>query len=178
MILKCNLVNGPVVVGVRPSLLVQGRNDLAGGRIESPRVSEELQMKCDEVEQIPELFLVCAVTRAMARASSSPTSPPEQDDIHTPGNSEDQPLSLSDTFLGQSSIDTPTFNSSANPQANEVEDSNVLSQQDLIREQEGDTEIISLSKYAVEEKEAAVESNCYFWRCSDEEVEVTSDSSF
>jgi len=170
IILKCSLVNGPVIVGVRPSLLVQGitvllGNDLAGGRIiESPRVSEELQMKCDEVEQIPELFPVCAVTQAMARARSSPTSPPEQDDIHIPGNSEDQPLSLSDTFLGKSSIDTPTLSSSANPLANEVEVSNVLSRQDLIREQEGDPEIMSLSKYAVEEKEAAVESNCYFWK--------------
>jgi len=51
IILKCNLVNGSMVVGVRPSYLVQGitvllGNDLAGERvIESPRVSEELQMK-------------------------------------------------------------------------------------------------------------------------------------
>jgi len=44
-ILKCNLMNGPVVVGVRPFLPVQGikvllGNDLAGGRVvESPQVS-------------------------------------------------------------------------------------------------------------------------------------------
>jgi len=98
------------------------------------------------------------------RARSSPTSSPEQDDIHTPSKSEDQQLSLSDTFLGLSSIDTPTLSSSANPQVNEVEVSKVLSQQNLIREQEGDPEIMSLSKYAMEGKEAAVESNCYFWK--------------
>jgi len=38
-------------------------NDLAGGRvIESSRVSEEPQMKCDELEQIPELFPLCCDT--------------------------------------------------------------------------------------------------------------------
>ena len=113
-------------------------------------------MKCVEVEQILELFPACAVTWAMVRARLSPNSSPEQDVVYTPGNSKDQQLSLSDTFLGQLSKDTLTLSSLANPQVNEVEVSNVLSQQDLIREQEGDPEIISLSKYAVEEKEAAV----------------------
>jgi len=60
IILKCNLVNGPVVVGVRPSLPVQGitvllGNDLAGGRVRSREPSSVIQAT-DEVEQIPELF--------------------------------------------------------------------------------------------------------------------------
>ena len=50
MTLKCNLVYGPVIVGVRPSLSVQGitvllGNDLAVGRVlQSPRMSKVPQM--------------------------------------------------------------------------------------------------------------------------------------
>ena len=59
-------MNGPAVIGVRPSLPVQGitvllGNDLAGRRvIESSQVSEEPQMKCDKLEQIP--FPLCCDT--------------------------------------------------------------------------------------------------------------------
>ena len=52
-------------------------NDPGGGR------SEVLQMQCDDLagKQISELFPACAVTRAMARARSSPTYSPEQDEF-------------------------------------------------------------------------------------------------
>ena len=67
------LVSGPVV-GVTPSLLVQGiemilGNDLAGGKVEpNPCVSDvPVCSNCEPVEAIPGLFPACAVTHAMAK---------------------------------------------------------------------------------------------------------------
>ena len=76
--LKSTLVNGPVSLGVRPSLPVQGVDlilgiDLAGGKVvASPHVS---QAPCNEettinTREMSELFTACAVTRAMSRAAS------------------------------------------------------------------------------------------------------------
>jgi len=140
-------------------------NDLAGGRvIESPRVSEVPQMKFDKVseKQISELFPACAVTRAMARARSSPKSPPEQKEVHP-----SEQLNLPDTFLRHSSVYPPTSDISDNLQlheVNKVEVNNVLSRQDLIRAQESDPEIVSLTRFAVDEREAQIIPNCYFWK--------------
>ena len=74
--LKCNLITRPVVVGIRPSLPIRKvgiilGDDLAGGKVVvSPHVSSipysGLEKK--DVEEFPELFTACAVTRAMSRA--------------------------------------------------------------------------------------------------------------
>ena len=75
--LKSNLITGPVVVGVRPSLpvrkvsLILG-NDLAGEKVVgSPYVSSIPYSGSEEktVEGFPELFTACAVTRAVSRAA-------------------------------------------------------------------------------------------------------------
>ena len=153
-ILKCNLVSGPVIVGVRPSLPVQGitvllGNDLAGGRVlQSPQVTVVPQMRCDDVtKQTQELFPACAVTRAMARARSSPIATSKQDNVHTLHNTGDTDLSISDMSLGRAAADVPTSSSdSENPKVNEGEVNNVLSWQELIREQKRDPEILSLSQ--------------------------------
>ena len=71
--LRCSLKTGPVVIGVRSSVLVRGitvllGNDLAGGRIiENPEVSEMPQMVTNEgkIKHLPELFPVCVVTRML-----------------------------------------------------------------------------------------------------------------
>ena len=152
--LKCSLVSGPVIVGVRPSLPVQEitvllGNDLAGGRVlQSPRVTEVLQMRCDDVtKKTEELFPACAVTRAMTRARSSPIASSEQDEVHVLHNTEDTDLSISDTFLGHAAADVQASSSDAVClEVNEGEVDNVLSRQDLIREQKRDPEILSLSK--------------------------------
>ena len=58
------------------------RNDLAGGRVvESPQASAVSQMKYNEVRN-SELFLACAVTRAIVQAKSSPKFSLEQDKVH------------------------------------------------------------------------------------------------
>ena len=70
--LRSPLVNGPVVLRVRPSLPVQGvnlilGNDLAGGKVMAN--SHILQMPCIEetITNGPELFSASAVTQAMSR---------------------------------------------------------------------------------------------------------------
>ena len=71
-----DLVSGPVTVGVRSSLPIDGvhfllGNDLAGGKVvPSPVVTDK--PKIEEVidpilEEIPDLYPSCAVTHAMTR---------------------------------------------------------------------------------------------------------------
>ena len=75
--LKSNLITGPVVVGIRPSLPVRKvgfilGNDLAGGKlVVSPHVSSILYSGVEEkgVEEFPELFAAYAFTQAMSRAA-------------------------------------------------------------------------------------------------------------
>ena len=172
--LRCNLLSGPVIIGVRPSLPVRGTtvllgNDLAGGRVvENPQVSEVPQMSCNDEgtgKQNSELFPACAVTRAMARARSSSRVSVEQNEHQqsTPNlNMDSQQLDLADTFLKHSPIVSPS--NLAEQQVDELDFNHALSGQNLIKEQESDSEMQSLSQYAVSEKEAAVIPSCYYWK--------------
>ena len=74
--LKANLVSGPVMVRIRPSLPIQGvslilGNNLAGERVMvNPCVSPkpELNTNPEEIElHVPGVFPSCVITRAMAR---------------------------------------------------------------------------------------------------------------
>ncbi|XP_027894500.1 uncharacterized protein LOC114157600 [Xiphophorus couchianus] len=89
--LTIGLVQGEVIMGVRPALPLEGvdvilGNDLAGGRVwtdcplPAPIVtSSPVLGKLDESAQcFPGVFTACAVTRAMCRAESA--SPPDHDD--------------------------------------------------------------------------------------------------
>jgi len=74
--LKSDLVSGSVTVGVRPTVPVEGvslllGNDLAGDKVvANPIVSNELCVQEDSQEQEdPDVFLSCAVTRAMSKIS-------------------------------------------------------------------------------------------------------------
>ncbi|XP_044000295.1 uncharacterized protein LOC122847010 [Gambusia affinis] len=88
--LTCGLVQGEVIMGVRPALPLEGvdvilGNDLAGRRVwtdcllPAPIVtSSPVLGKLDESAQcFPGVFTACAVTRAMCRAESA--SVPDQD---------------------------------------------------------------------------------------------------
>ncbi|XDV19608.1 hypothetical protein PO909_025053 [Leuciscus waleckii] len=99
IVIKSPLVSGQVVVGVLPSLPIEGvsfilGNDLAGVKvIPSPQVTEVPMPgeSFDELSQsFPDVFSVCAVTRAMSKQTSSST-----DEGGTNFN-------LADTFLGES----------------------------------------------------------------------------
>ena len=82
--LTSDLVSGPVTVGVRTSLPIDGvhflmGNDLAEGKVvPSPVVTDK--PKIDEVidpilEEMPDLYASCAVTRAMTQKAKLSKSP-------------------------------------------------------------------------------------------------------
>lgn len=85
MILSSELVNGEVVVGLRPSLPVEGvdmimGNNLAGGKVWpdnfSPSVvsSSPLSGPDESNKNFPEVFTACAVTRCITSAPSRVSS--------------------------------------------------------------------------------------------------------
>ena len=76
--LKSDLVSGPVSVGVRSTLPVEGvqlllGNDLAGDKVKINQIMTDrpqLSNVIDPIEEeIPDLYPSCAVTRAMAKKS-------------------------------------------------------------------------------------------------------------
>ena len=87
--LLSDIVSGSVVIGLRPSLLVNGiafilRNDIAGGKVEANLcVSDATNCEVsDTAEVIPGLFPVCVITRAMAQRAAT-----DQTDICDVGQS-------------------------------------------------------------------------------------------
>ena len=103
--LSSNLVNGPVAMGVKPSLPFDGihlllGNDLAGNRVKvDPLVTKKpcVNWKPDPVENnIPGLYLACAVTRSMSTEVQS-----SQDDS--------KETNLEDTGAISEDIDTDIY---------------------------------------------------------------------
>lgn len=83
MVLESELITGQVVVGVQPSLPVEGiavilGNNLAGGRVwrdvpPPPIVTDSPSSLLEQVDgdkQFPDVFVTCAVTRAMSKRKS------------------------------------------------------------------------------------------------------------
>ena len=76
--LKSNLITGPVVVGVWPSLPMRKvsftlGNDLAGKKVVGSAHVSSIPFCGSEVksaERFPELFTACAITRAISRSAS------------------------------------------------------------------------------------------------------------
>ena len=100
--LKSDLVSGPVTVGARPSLPIEGvhlilGNDLAGDKVVvNPVMTEkpEVTFTIDPIEEeIPDLYPSCAVTRAMAQKANL-----ENAQVGKTTNS-DLIYDLNDTFL-------------------------------------------------------------------------------
>ena len=156
--LRSPLVNGPVVLGVRHSLPVQGvdiilGNDLAGGKVvANPHVS---QFPCnDNFFDTPELFSACAVTRAMSKAASQA----DQSVSVVEGN----PLEgVAGTILDDE-VPNVSTSTSAEEAVSQVKDPGLLSRESLIMEQERDEEIRRLALHAADENEAAMVPGCYF----------------
>ena len=158
--LQSDLISGDVVVGLRPTLPMEGvsfilGNDLAGDKVipelqvvTDPEVMEEVD--CD-VETTSHVFPSCAVTRAMAREMA-------QKDC------EDSLMNLADTFM-------------SHPQGNDVKESsnhlkssevleaglNISERDKLIEEQMKDQDLARLAQEAVDDDdEFATTPNCYF----------------
>ncbi|KAK3084422.1 hypothetical protein FSP39_016366 [Pinctada imbricata] len=173
--LKSDLITGPVIVGVRPTLPVQGvslllGNDLAGGKVVAdPIVCEKITSDVVSDDEDDDLYPACAVTRAMARNR-------QKEAESTSALNEDHPsknVDLSDTFM--STIDdsvpetsiplhvdkSPTVHGDdSHPPFDR--DTDALSREQLLSEQTKDPEIIRLSKRALPREEADKVGECFY----------------
>ena len=165
--IKSSLINGNIVIGMRPSLPVEGislilGNDLAGERVmvdprvvEKPRDNEKTERLA---EKFPGIFPASVVTRSMKAKKEA---------IKEQGKEE---IGLSGTFLenidvkfeerNKEKVDKALMrNESRNvkeniPEKQESESRSVISRQNLIVEQSKDKELLDLFKIAFTPVEA------------------------
>ena len=165
--IKSSLINGNIVIGMRPSLPVEGislilGNDLAGERVMvDPRVVEKPRddVKTERLaEKFPGIFPASVVTRSMKAKKEA---------IKEQGKQE---IGLSGTFLenidvkfeerNKEKADKALMrNESRNvkeniPEKQERESKSVISRQNLIVEQSKDKELLDLFKIALTPVEA------------------------
>ena len=165
--IKSSLINGNIVIGMRPSLPVEGislilGNDLAGDKVMvDPRVVEKL--RDDEktkrlAEKFPCIFPASVVTRSMKEKKEA---------IKEQGKEE---IGLLGTFLenidgkfeernkekvGKGLVRNESRNVKGNiPEKQEGESKSVISRQNLIEEQNNDKEFLGLLKIALTPVEA------------------------
>ena len=162
--IKSSLINGNIVIGMRPSLPVEGislilGNDLAGERVmvdprvvEKPRDDENTERLA---EKFPGIFPASVVTRSMKAKKEA---------IKEQGKEE---IGLSGTFLENIDVKFEERNKekaekalmkneSRNniPEKQESESKLVISRQNLIEEQSNDKELLDLFKIALTPVEA------------------------
>ena len=164
--IKSSLLNGNIVIGMRPSLPVEGislilGNDLAGEKVmvdprvvEKPRDDERTEKLA---EKFPGIFPASVVTRSMKAKKEA---------IKEQGKEE---IGLSGTFLentdvkfeerNKEKVDKALMNESRNvkeniPEKQESESKSVISRQNLIVEQSKDKELLDLFKIALTPVEA------------------------
>ena len=149
-------MTGPVVVGARPTLPVQGislllGNDLAGSRVIpdlSVTIEPELTKDVEQLESsVPGLFPACAVTRAAARRAVSQSG----DDT-------------------QSDNDGPIHQATSTGEPKEIGDSGDVvsveatkcSREQLVQAQEDDEELHPLMNDAVGKDEMHKYASCFY----------------
>ena len=165
--IKSSLINGNIVIGMRPSLPVEGislilGNDLAGEKVmvdqrvvEKPRDDEKTERLA---EKFPGIFPASVVTRSMKAKKEA---------IKEQGKEE---ISLSGTFLenndgkfeernkekaNKALMRNESRNVKENiPEKQESESKSVISRQNLIEEQSNDKELLDLFKIALTPVEA------------------------
>ena len=165
--IKSSLINGNIVIGMRPSLPVERislilGNDLAGERVmvgprvvDKPRDDERMERLA---EKFPGIFPASVVTRSMKAKKEA---------IKEQGKEE---IDLSGTFLenidvkfeerNKEKVDKALMrNESRNvkeniPEKQESESKSVISRQNLIEEQSNDKELLDLFKIALTPLEA------------------------
>ena len=175
--IKSSLINGNIVIGMRPSLPVEGislilGNDLAGERVmvdprvvEKPRDNEKTERLA---EKFPGIFPASVVTRSMKAKKEA---------IKEQGKEE---IGLSGTFLENIDVKfeerikekaEKAFmrNESRNvkeniPEKQESESKSVISRQNLIEEQSNDKELLDLFKITLTPVEAEKVSVGYLIR--------------
>ena len=162
--IKSSLINGNIVIGMRPSLPVEGislilGNDLAGEKVmvdprvvEKPRDNENTERLA---EKFPGIFPASVVTHSMKAKKEA---------IKEQGKEE---IGLSGTFLenidvkrNKEKADKALMRSESRnvkeniPEKQESESKSVISRQNLIEEQSNDKELLDLFKIALTPVEA------------------------
>ena len=156
--LHTELVSGPVMIGIRPTLSVQGvsfilGNDLAGEQVMSePCVSPKPQLNETSEDgdmQIPDIFPSCAVTMAMA--SKSKQFPPQSDCVPQSDDAapNDPHLNLAETFI---SHDRTVSNAIPKTSNSDKSVDLVLTRDQLIKDQQADPELSVIAQRAFSER--------------------------
>ena len=170
--LKSDLISGTVIVGVRPELPVKGvsmllGNDLAGGKVlPQSIVTRDPCTEADKDDESSIVFPACAVTRSMTRkAMLEANSEVEGDDL-VPN------LDLEGTFMTQ--LDEPGHIPSSGEKSspkhsqdskhvpNRDSDTDPLSHDKLVIEQENDPELKDLGQRALTLQEAEEVPVCFY----------------
>ena len=164
--LESDLVSGPVVVGVRPTLSIQGvslilGNDLAGGKVvpdlQVVNEHESIKEGAELDDKMSDVFPACAITRAMGKSTRNK-------------DSGEALVNLGDTFLAHAD-DVPLIPPSdrqrkPETQSDSMSDHNTghvfLERDKLIMEQKSDPELVELAKETVRDEEVETASECCF----------------
>ena len=165
--IKSSLINGNIVIGMRPSLPVEGislilGNDLAGERVmvdprvvEKPRVNEKTERLA---EKFPGIFPASVVTRSMkAKKEAIKEQGKEEIDLsgtfleNNDGKFEERNKEKADKALMRNESRNVKENI---PEKQESESKSVISRQNLIVEQSKDKELLDLFKIALTPVEA------------------------
>ena len=152
-----DLITGPVVVGIRPTLPLKGvsfvlGNDLAGGKVKpDPWVVEHpdqfLKTKIDDSVMLP----ACVVTRAATRkVKYKEMADCEDSNASSSSNQPDHHIKCCDSVL------------TSEPDKSSVSDDLSFSRKQVIRDQELDFEIRCLAEGVVSEEEGAINPKCYY----------------
>ena len=166
--LQSELVSGPVIVGIRPTLPVEGislilGNDLAGGRVQpDPQViSDVSNVLCltSADDGLAKTFPACVVTRAAARRAQSQADRHLGDEISSTAPSTTAETEHSQQLESSSRqpakhVSTPVEEISNFP----------ASRGQLIADQESDDKVAQLAQYAVSEDEASKHGQCFYWK--------------
>ena len=170
--LESDLVSGTVIVGVRPELPVKGvsmllGNDLAGGKVlPQPIVTRDPCMEADNDDESSVVFPACAVTRSMTRKAVLEANSEDKGDDLVPN------LDLEGTFMteldepghlpssGEKS--SPKHSQDFKPMLNGDSDTDPLSHNKLVVEQENDPELKDLGQRALTPQEAEQKFLCAF----------------
>ena len=149
--LTSDLVNGAMTVGIRPTLPVKGISLILGNDLAGSKVIPDLQVMNDPdpqqvVGESDRVFPACAVTRAAARRARA-----EQDQ-------DDQRVSAA-----RANIESNSISGGVNTSEEQLTDKYLsMTREQLIKEQEADTELGCLIERAMDEEEAARYGNCFY----------------
>ena len=156
--LSSELITGTVTVGTRPTLPIKGISLILGNDLAGNKVIPELQLISDP-EPTQEsnasetnIFPACAITRAAAKRAHLNQEQMGQTPDNTP---------LMDTSEISDSATTSQISQMA-LEHSVMEHCPSLTREQLIHEQQHDTELNQLAKDAVSEEEMTKYAHCYY----------------